>query len=57
MAGADVYRYATRQMAESTLAALRSAGLGVDDIDQFIYHQANLRIINSVGKQLAIPDE
>ncbi len=57
MAGADVYRYATRQMAESTLAALRSAGLGVDDIDQFIYHQANLRIIKSVGKQLGIPDE
>jgi 3-oxoacyl-[acyl-carrier-protein] synthase-3 len=57
MAGADVYRYATRQMAESTLAALRDAGLGVDDVDQFIYHQANLRIINSVGKQLGIPDQ
>jgi 3-oxoacyl-[acyl-carrier-protein] synthase III len=57
MAGSDVYRYATRQMAESTLAALRSAGMGVDDIDQFIYHQANLRIIKSVGKQLEIPDE
>jgi 3-oxoacyl-[acyl-carrier-protein] synthase-3 len=57
MAGADVYRYATRQMAESTLAALRDAGLGVDDDDQFIYHQANLRIIQSVGKQLGIPDE
>ncbi len=57
MAGADVYRYATRQMAESTLAALRDAGMGVGDIDQFIYHQANLRIINSVGKQLGIPVE
>lgn len=57
MSGADVYRYATRQLAESTLAARRSAGLGVDDIDQFVYHQANLRIIKSVGKQLQIPDE
>ncbi len=57
MAGSDVYRYATRQMADSTLAVLRAAGMGVDDIDQFIYHQANLRIINSVGKQLGIPEE
>jgi 3-oxoacyl-[acyl-carrier-protein] synthase-3 len=57
MAGADVYRYATRQLAESTLAAVRDAGIGLDDIDQFIYHQANLRIINSVGKQLGIPDD
>ncbi len=57
MAGADVYRYATRQLAESTLAAVRDAGIGLTDIDQFIYHQANLRIINSVGKQLGIPDE
>jgi 3-oxoacyl-[acyl-carrier-protein] synthase-3 len=57
MAGSDVYRYATRQLAESTLAAIRAAGIGLDDIDQFIYHQANLRIINSVGKQLGIPDE
>jgi 3-oxoacyl-[acyl-carrier-protein] synthase-3 len=57
MAGSDVYRYATRQMAESTLAVLRRTGLGVDDVDQFIYHQANLRIINSVGKQLGIAPE
>lgn len=57
MAGADVYRYATRQLAESTLAAVRDAGIGLDEIDQFIYHQANLRIINSVGKQLGIPDD
>ncbi len=57
MAGSDVYRYATRQMAESTLAAARSAGLRIDEIDHFIYHQANLRIISSVGKQLGIPEE
>lgn len=57
MAGRDVYRYATRQLAESTLAALRDAGLSVGDIDQFIYHQANLRIIESVRKQLGVPEE
>ncbi|MEP7159372.1 MAG: beta-ketoacyl-ACP synthase III, partial [Chloroflexota bacterium] len=56
MLGADVYKYATRQMGESALAALRKAGLTVDDIDQFVFHQANLRIINSVQKQFGIPD-
>jgi 3-oxoacyl-[acyl-carrier-protein] synthase III len=56
MLGSDVYKYATRQMGESALAALRQAGLTVDDIDQFVFHQANLRIINSVQKQFGIPD-
>jgi 3-oxoacyl-[acyl-carrier-protein] synthase-3 len=57
MQGAEVYKYATRQMGESALAALRDAGLTVDDVDQFVFHQANLRIINSVQKQLGIPAE
>ncbi len=57
MAGKDVYRYATRQLAESASAALRDAGLTVEDVDQFLFHQANLRIIESVQKQLGIPDE
>jgi len=57
MLGSEVYKYATRQMADSALAALRKAGLSVDDIDQFVFHQANLRIIKSVEKQLNIPEE
>ena len=57
MLGSEVYKYATRQMGESALAALRAAGLTVDDVDQFVFHQANLRIINSVQKQFGIPDE
>jgi 3-oxoacyl-[acyl-carrier-protein] synthase III len=56
MLGSEVYKYATRQMGESALAALRQAGLTVDDVDQFVFHQANLRIINSVQKQFGIPD-
>jgi 3-oxoacyl-[acyl-carrier-protein] synthase III len=56
MLGSEVYKYATRQMGESALAALRDAGLTVDDIDQFVFHQANLRIIHSVQKQFGIPD-
>ena len=57
MAGKDVYRYATRQLAESALAAVRDAGLTMDDIDQFVFHQANLRIIEHVAKQLDMPME
>lgn len=56
MLGSEVYKYATRQMGESALAALRNAGMTVDDVDQFVFHQANLRIINSVQKQFGIPD-
>jgi 3-oxoacyl-[acyl-carrier-protein] synthase III len=55
MAGKDVYKYATRQLAESALAAVRDAGLRIEDIDQFVFHQANLRIIEHVGKQLDMP--
>ena len=55
MAGKDVFRYATRQMAESALAAVRDAGLTMDDIDQFVFHQANMRIIEHVGRQLGMP--
>jgi 3-oxoacyl-[acyl-carrier-protein] synthase-3 len=57
MMGSEVYKYATRQMGESALAALRDAGMTPDDVDQYVFHQANLRIITSVQKQLAIPDE
>jgi 3-oxoacyl-[acyl-carrier-protein] synthase-3 len=57
MAGKDVYRYATRQLAESSKSALRNAGLTVDDIDQFLFHQANIRIIESVQNAVGIPPE
>jgi 3-oxoacyl-[acyl-carrier-protein] synthase-3 len=57
MAGSEVYKYATRQMADSAVAALNGAGLSVDEVDQFVFHQANLRIIKSVEKQLGIPED
>jgi 3-oxoacyl-[acyl-carrier-protein] synthase-3 len=57
MAGREVYKYATRQLAESAVAALRDAGMTVDQVDQFVFHQANLRIIESVQRALSIPDE
>ena len=55
MAGKEVYKYATRQLAESARSALSDAGLAVDDVDQFLFHQANLRIIESVQNAVGIP--
>ncbi len=57
MAGREVYKYATRQLAESASSALRDAGLTIDQVDQFVFHQANLRIIENVQHHLKIPDE
>jgi 3-oxoacyl-[acyl-carrier-protein] synthase III len=57
MLGREVYKYATRQLADSAVAALRKADLTVDQIDQFVFHQANLRIIEHVQRQLSIPEE
>ena len=57
MLGSEVYKYATRQMGESALAARRRAGSTVDDVDQLVLHQANQRIIHAVEKQFGIPDE
>ncbi|MDP9270494.1 MAG: ketoacyl-ACP synthase III [Chloroflexota bacterium] len=57
MAGREVYKYATRQLTESSNAALRAAGMTVADVDQFLFHQANIRIIESVGASLHLdPD-
>lgn len=58
MDGKAVFRFATRVMANATRKVLESAGLGPEDVDLVIPHQANSRIIHSsVRKQLKIPDE
>jgi len=57
MDGRETYRYATRTLASSALAAVRKAGLTPDDVTLVVPHQANLRIIEAVTKQLAIPME
>lgn len=57
MAGKEVYRYATRQLAETTQAAVADAGLRMADIDLFLYHQANIRILETVRDLLGIEAE
>lgn len=57
MEGRETYRFATRTLASTALAAIEHAGLIPDDIDLFIPHQANVRIIEAVAKGLDLPME
>jgi 3-oxoacyl-[acyl-carrier-protein] synthase-3 len=57
MEGRETYRYATKTMATTALKAIERAGWQPDDIDLFIPHQANVRIIESVAKGLGLPME
>jgi 3-oxoacyl-[acyl-carrier-protein] synthase III len=57
MDGTEVYKHAVARMAESTLEALSRAGLVLDDIDLFVYHQANARITRALGERLGIDPE
>ena len=57
MDGREVYRFAVRAMEEASRQAVNDAGLSLEDIDLVIPHQANLRIMNSVAKNLGLaPD-
>jgi 3-oxoacyl-[acyl-carrier-protein] synthase-3 len=55
MEGRETYRFATKTLAASALAAIERAGWRPEDIDLFIPHQANIRIIESVAKGLGLP--
>ncbi len=55
MEGREVYRHAVVRMAEAIDAALEANGLTPGDIDWLVPHQANLRIIESMGHRLNLP--
>jgi 3-oxoacyl-[acyl-carrier-protein] synthase III len=55
MEGKETYRFATRTLASTGLAAVAKAGWTQDDIDLIIPHQANVRIIEAVAKGLDLP--
>ncbi|MEO7118788.1 MAG: beta-ketoacyl-ACP synthase III [Candidatus Limnocylindrales bacterium] len=57
MEGRETYRYATKTLATSALKAIERAGWQPGDVDLFIPHQANVRIIESVAKGLGLPME
>ncbi len=55
MEGKETYRFATKTMATTALESIRRSGLQPSDIDLFIPHQANVRIIEAVAKGLDLP--
>jgi 3-oxoacyl-[acyl-carrier-protein] synthase III len=57
MEGKETYRFATKTMATTALESIRRSGLKPSDIDLFIPHQANVRIIEAVAKGLDLPME
>ena len=55
--GRVVYKNAVRDMLSSSQSIIARNNLAIDDIDWFVPHQANLRIIEAVGGRINIPDE
>ncbi len=56
MAGQSVFRWAVWQMAPVARKAIEAAGITPDDLDVFVPHQANTRIIDAMCKQLKLPE-
>jgi 3-oxoacyl-[acyl-carrier-protein] synthase-3 len=57
MNGREIFRHAVRAVVDSSLAALGRAGLEAADVDVFVPHQANARIISAARERLGIPEE
>lgn len=57
MHGGEVYRRAVTHLTGSSLAVLSAAGLTADDVDLFVGHQANQRILDAVARRLRLPIE
>lgn len=57
MEGTAVFRWAPFAMADVAREAVEQAGLAIDDLDVFIPHQANLRITETLARNLKLPDD
>lgn len=56
MAGNQVFRHAVVNISEAVVAAAANAGVAVSEVDWFVPHQANLRILEGVAKRLGIDE-
>jgi len=56
MEGREVFRRSVTKMGESSMIALERAGLGLEDVDLLIPHQANVRIIDATARRLGVDD-
>jgi 3-oxoacyl-[acyl-carrier-protein] synthase-3 len=57
MNGREVFKFATRVLVTSANELLDVVGMTVDDVDLYIPHQANIRIISHAAQKLGFPDE
>jgi 3-oxoacyl-[acyl-carrier-protein] synthase III len=57
MDGRPTFRAAVARLSEVTMEAAISAGVTVADIDLFVYHQANRRILTAVGERVGLPED
>lgn len=55
MNGREVFQHAVTRMTASSQSVLRSVGWQVEDVDRFVGHQANARILRAVGDRLPVP--
>ncbi|MBV9594762.1 MAG: ketoacyl-ACP synthase III [Actinobacteria bacterium] len=57
MRGHETFREAVARLSLSTVQAVRAAGLRLEEVDLFVYHQANGRILSAVGERLGLPSD
>ena len=57
MDGKEVFKFAVSVIGQAAAAAVAKAGLSADDVDLFIPHQANVRIIDAAARRLGVPME
>jgi 3-oxoacyl-[acyl-carrier-protein] synthase-3 len=57
MNGREVFRFAVTKFRETVEDALVGSGLGVDEVQQFICHQSNARIIEAAREKIGVPEE
>jgi 3-oxoacyl-[acyl-carrier-protein] synthase-3 len=57
MEGHETFKQAVRRLGEATSTACQRAGVTLAEIDLFVYHQANSRILASLSQRLGLPAE
>lgn len=57
MHGSEVFKFAVRQMPESSMNVIEKAGLNKEDVDYLVPHQANIRIMEAARKRIGISDD
>lgn len=57
MNGREVFRFATRVLVQSAEELLEQCGISIEDVDVYVPHQANVRIIDHATRKLGVPSE